>query len=280
MKSQEPCVRAESDHYINVPSMSAKRMFFYPIHLGHMYYEPGYHTERSRSAGYLLIYVMDGSLNMIYQGVTTAIPQRTFLLIDCAHPHALSTCQPCEVMLLLIDGPQAAAYYESIVARLGNIFATTDPTLAYNRMENIYSEFTKGKGVSEPYVSKLLNDTLTYFLLQPPVNELLKENADVIANVVNYIRERFRDNLTNETLAAYASMSTWHFIRIFKQETGMTPHQYVLTTRFQQAELLLRNTDLPTKEICYMAGFTSESVFCTAFKKRVGVSPQMFRKMA
>lgn len=278
MKIQEALVTAASEYYLNVPSVPGRTMFFYPTQLGHFYYEPGYCLNEDGVSGYLMMYLISGGLRFCYHGRNYKVAQNRFILIDCRQSHSFQADQPCEALWIRFDGPLAQPFYQGIATRLSNVFSITDSSLPFKRMNDVFFEFTKKKPVSEPYVSKLLNDVLTYFLLQPPVEERVKENVDAITNVINYIRERFQDKLTNDVLASYASMSPWHFIRIFKKETGMTPHQYVINTRFQVACYLLKNTYLPTKEICFQTGFSSESIFCTAFKRHTGMSPSEFRE--
>ena len=64
---------------------------------------------------------------------------------------------------------------------------------------------------------------------------------------------------------------------MFKQETGYTPHEYTVNRRMASARYLLQYTALSVKEICFSTGFSSESVFCNAFKKRHQMTPQQYR---
>lgn len=81
-----------------------------------------------------------------------------------------------------------------------------------------------------------------------------------------------------EELARNALMSTYHFIRIFKKETDMTPHEYIINYRIRIAQILLLESDMTVNDICYEAGFSSASIFCASLKKSVGLSPTAYRK--
>lgn len=83
--------------------------------------------------------------------------------------------------------------------------------------------------------------------------------------------------MTVEELADVAGLSLYHFIRSFKQETGFTPHDYLIDTRLNTAKYLLKNTSLPIKDICFHCSFSSESVFCNAFKRELGLTPTKYR---
>ena len=79
------------------------------------------------------------------------------------------------------------------------------------------------------------------------------------------------------TLAAAASMSTFHFIRCFKRVVGTTPHAYVRIARLRAAGLLLCNPNLPIASVAFEVGFQDLSVFNHAFRQTFGVTPRQLR---
>ena len=62
-----------------------------------------------------------------------------------------------------------------------------------------------------------------------------------------------------------------------KKQTGFTPYEYLVNTRMNNARYLLKNSALPVKEVCFSTGFSSESSFCSAFKRIEGVGPTQYR---
>ena len=102
-------------------------------------------------------------------------------------------------------------------------------------------------------------------------------HSEVIENSLIYISKHFSEHLTMETLAANSNMSLFHFTRIFSAETGYTPYQYLIATRINSAKYLLRTPDLPIKDIAFSSGFSSESSFCSTFKKWEHMTPSQFR---
>ena len=102
--------------------------------------------------------------------------------------------------------------------------------------------------------------------------------TDMIETVISYINEHFKEDLPDKVLASAAGLSSYHFIRVFKRETGFTPHEYVINTRLSNARYLLRNTAMSVKDICFSCGFSSESAFCITFKKRAKMTPAQYRQ--
>ncbi len=78
-------------------------------------------------------------------------------------------------------------------------------------------------------------------------------------------------------LAREAAMSPYHFLRVFRQIVGMTPHQYVLRMRMNRAAVALRLTHAPVSTIAFDAGFNDLSTFNRRFRRIMGASPSAFR---
>ena len=78
-------------------------------------------------------------------------------------------------------------------------------------------------------------------------------------------------------LARDAAMSRYHFLRMFRQVIGMTPHQYVLRMRMHRAAVRLRRSDEPVSTIALDAGFNDLSTFNRRFRRIIGASPTAFR---
>lgn len=95
--------------------------------------------------------------------------------------------------------------------------------------------------------------------------------------VLDYIETRLDGALSLQELAGVAHISPFHFGRLFKQSTGVTPHQYVLRRRIGKAKQLLRDPALSIAEVAYATGFPSQAHFTTVFGRITGVTPKAFR---
>ena len=82
-----------------------------------------------------------------------------------------------------------------------------------------------------------------------------------------------------EALADRVDLSPFHFLRVFRNVLGVTPHQYLVRARLRHAARLL-STDRPITDIAYTVGFGDLSNFVRTFQRAAGVSPRGFRKLA
>ncbi|MFL9981721.1 helix-turn-helix domain-containing protein [Paraburkholderia sediminicola] len=98
-----------------------------------------------------------------------------------------------------------------------------------------------------------------------------------IRRVTDYIRTNLAADLAISELAAQAGLSSFHFARVFRRETGETPHQFVTRLRLEEAARLLRATDQPVLQISLAVGFENASHFSVQFKRGYGVTPLAYR---
>ncbi len=99
---------------------------------------------------------------------------------------------------------------------------------------------------------------------------------------MSYARKYFFEHYSEEiNIGEYARsrhMSTSWFLRSFKQVTGMSPMQYVLALRIENAQILLETTDYPINEIASIVGYDNQLYFSRIFKKQKGMAPTEYRK--
>lgn len=83
--------------------------------------------------------------------------------------------------------------------------------------------------------------------------------------------------LTIAELAAAAEVSPSHFARSFRASTGRTVHRFVEEARLTRAQAMLRETDLPLKQVAATLGFSGPSSFTLAFRRATGTTPARYR---
>ena len=93
-----------------------------------------------------------------------------------------------------------------------------------------------------------------------------------VIDILEYINENLQKDLTIERLADHFYMSKFHMMRIFKQETGYSVHQYVSEKRILYARSLIMG-GMPATTACLESGFNDYSSFSRAFKAQLGMLP-------
>jgi AraC-like DNA-binding protein len=78
-------------------------------------------------------------------------------------------------------------------------------------------------------------------------------------------------------MAKVADVSLFHFHRQFKKTTGLTPHQFIVQRRIEQAKVLLAQSNLPIIDVAVQVGFMDQSHFTTTFRKLTSMTPRIYR---
>ncbi|BDM74465.1 AraC family transcriptional regulator (plasmid) [Streptomyces nigrescens] len=84
--------------------------------------------------------------------------------------------------------------------------------------------------------------------------------------------------LTLEVLARHARVSTRTLVRMWRQETGVTPHQWLLTARVNHARELLEVTDLGIEQIAAQSGLGTSTNLRARFRDALGTTPSAYRR--
>jgi AraC family transcriptional regulator len=100
-----------------------------------------------------------------------------------------------------------------------------------------------------------------------------------LRRVLEYIHGNLEHDIHLDELAAAAGLSSFHFAKLFKQSTGVTPHQYVLQRRLERAKELLRNPEISLTQASLQSGFADQSHLTNVFRRFVGVTPSRFRAL-
>lgn len=99
-----------------------------------------------------------------------------------------------------------------------------------------------------------------------------------VEQACNYINRHYAEPISVDMLAKNLSLNKNYFIKIFRQETGTTPNQYIIESRLFYAKLLLVQTELPIQQIASDCGFNTASYFAKTFREKYSLSPMGYRK--
>jgi AraC-like DNA-binding protein len=106
------------------------------------------------------------------------------------------------------------------------------------------------------------------------------ENIDWLTQGKHYIEHYFLEQLTVEQIADKVGIERTHFTKMFTKRFNLSPMQYILQLRMNEASLLLQHTNYQIIEIAQAVGYQDISSFSKAFKRHIGVSPVRYRQQS
>ncbi len=169
----------------------------------------------------------------------------------------------------------------------GCLIAAADPPIlplkknyeTINRFfTEIYSEHRSRKLGSEDLITYLLQSILIHVIrISTEPNQPVQISA-ISEKVREFIKSNYSEDLSLNELAALVYVNPYHLSHIFKEEIGMSPIQYLIKCRIDEAKRLLEHTDLSVKEVAQRVGYPNANYFNILFKKMTGESPGKFRR--
>lgn len=158
------------------------------------------------------------------------------------------------------------------------------------KLDGLMEEFAAELATEKPgraIVMRALVEQLLVHILRNYSTPRLSEELELsrvglvdrrIRRSVELMHTQLDQDLTLKALAAASYLSPFHFARLFKKLTGLSPHNYLASIRATRAQLLLAETDLSVTEIGTRVGYLSGSHFTKAFRLATGATPREFRK--
>ena len=110
----------------------------------------------------------------------------------------------------------------------------------------------------------------------PPALRSVGQEHQAVKRTREYIRAHYDENISIRELARVAHLSPFHFIRVFRDETGLPPHAYLTQIRIAEAKKFL-GKGWPVASVAYETGFTDQSHLTRHFKRIVGIPPGRYR---
>jgi AraC family transcriptional regulator len=222
----------------------------------------------------------DGRLHTPTMAYGAAMIAPAFVNYQLANSSAIES-----ISIFLDPAFVAHTVYEAIDpdrVELTLCLGTFDP-LIYGIGLSLKAELEAGSNASSFYVESLANTLATHLLKKYTARPIPLMAGDAqlstrtFGQVMEYVNTYLDRPITLNDLAQIAGMSRFYFCRLFKQTTGISPHQYIIQQRVERAQQLLLTTPLGISEIAFACGFANQSHLTRYFKRITKVTPTVFR---
>ena len=98
----------------------------------------------------------------------------------------------------------------------------------------------------------------------------------LLRRTIDHMQSNLGMDLRLSELAENVQMSPWHFCRMFKQSTGVPPHQYLMRERIEAAKRMLVKSRSNLDAIAATLGFADQSHLIAVFRRLTGLTPRQF----
>lgn len=246
-------------------------------------------TEISSQSGYLLVCCTDLLPPTPSDPVCQFLnPNQSLRLAAARHPRELLLIRLTPQLLI-----ETAARLRLHPAGAHLLFRhsltpiTEDAKLSAT-LQVMREEMTEAAAGWREVIASLVNQ-LAIHLLRWHVNVQRSDEVELsrvgmvdrrLRRAIEFMHDNCQRELALAEISSAAYLSAFHFARLFKKITGITPHAYLATLRIEKARRLLAESDLSISEIGAQVGYASQSHFTRIFREATGLTPRAFRQAA
>lgn len=270
----------QSETYFFSPSQNAKRLYYYSICAGYIFSNEGFHVVRDKYDSILIIHIISGDFTYVKNGEHIKAYKGDTVILNCYNPHEYYASNNLQAVWCHVDGSSSLQLYEEIEKNNGNRIQSVDSSYIENQIFKIFEALKNPISSSEINISiDIYNLFMNLLNPQQILTNEPERYTQSIDELKSYIVNHLNEKLSVKFLADKMHMSLSHFSRIFKQYTGYSPYEYILSSRLNKAKMLLQKTNMSIMDIAIETGFNSESSFIVCFTDNIGMTPGKFRKL-
>lgn len=252
------------------PSPFAVQHLFYVL-LGIEYIcDSSYQVRRKELQSLALFYLAYGEMRLEYLGKTYTARAGDVCFLDLRHPHSYRALTDIRIQQYLIAGSSSQAYFDLLYGLYGPLIPGKGNTA--------FLFFCLQGEIARPLPDDHRVSWLLHEILGTMAAQSAPEHSRPVAMALEYMSAHFRETCSLDELSGRVSLSKYHLLRRFKQETGRTPHEYLTALRLRRAKELLTETQLSVEEVGYQCGFASSTAFIRSFRQATAITPASFRK--
>ena len=259
--------------YVHTPSPFAKENLYY-IQLEALYTcGPSYEVSRSGLDSFLLFFIKEGALLFTYEGESFSAGPGDVVLLDCRRPHRYQAQGGVKFYWFHFDGGASGAYFDHFRNGSGVLFR------GHRKMEEqfvLVHDQMRSDVPDEGLLSVQIHRILALLFASAGSGSA---PSDGVARARAFMEEHYMEKISMERIAEASRFSSSHLFRVFREETGLTPHAYLTNVRMNHAIKMLLNTPYSVEEIAEYCAFCSSANFIRAFRQSTGTTPRKFRKL-
>lgn len=270
--------------YVFNNEQSVKKMNSKFLYVSTSKYEGDWHSTKHSHYFTELFYVISGKGNFVVEEEIFPVKENDLVIINpnIEHTEKSYNANPLEYIVMGIDGLSFTFDKDNHQYSVYN-FSNNKQEIRFN-LKTLLNELEEQKKDYELICLNILEVLLIYIMRHanytlsvaniPSSKNINKE----CSKVKRYFDANYALDISLDNLADITHMNKYYLIHAFTKYTGMSPINYLNNRRIEESRNLLTTTDYSIAEISNVIGFSSQSYFSQAFKKKLGISPNEYRK--
>ncbi len=223
---------------------------------GEFFCDNSYFTERDGVKSMLAISTLEGEGYFKYNDTEAVLEPGSLVVMNSEKYNLYKTHGDSgwRFLWIFFNSETGVKIEEFINDKSIFIGSNTDFVTDFNYIKVASQKFKPGTDISiSMRIHKIMSDLATQKIFNK--SSLKKGHVEIVDKILLYLDEHYSENITTETFEKITNLSKYYIIRIFKEITNITPHQYLILMRITKSQSLLRNKQLSIEEIALHVGF-------------------------
>lgn len=265
-------------------SMELPESFPEFIRIRILFFDAHWSQEFHAATTHELLHVLDGKMTLQQQdgyifngsvGDTLVIPR------EMRHRDVFNLTTDLKLLFITFAWPEA----DRLIAALNNFrigrirdSARSELRWIFERIRNDHAGLPPNPMLEKV---RLMNALLLLFRengCAESVPESITSHAALAEAARRFMERNYHQSITLELIARHLQVSRAHLSRVFREECNFPLFEYLLECRLMEAKKLLRDGNMPVKEVASRIGFANGGYFSKVFRRKLGCSPADFRR--
>lgn len=272
-----------SNQRYQVKDYKLEKMNIQLLYITQAKYDVDWHSIKHTHHFTELFYVMRGEGSFLVEDEKFAVKEDDLIVVNpnVAHTEISVPDTPLEYIVLGISGLQFLSEEKDEVYDYSthNYYDYKHEILFYLRtlVEEVKNEDENYEAITQNLLEILILNILRRTKKKIQIKATKKVTKEC-RFIEQYINEHYAEDISLQKLSDLTYLNKYYIVHVFKKYKGLSPINYLIERRIEEAKNLLETTNYSVSKISDIIGFSSQSYFSQTFKKEMDMTPNQYRK--
>ena len=227
---------------------------------------------------FLIVFVIEGNAVLHFRDETRALSAGDMLTMFPNEKiyYKVNSGEEWTIKWIGVHGELVYKYLKCIGVTPDNpVFKTADITKIEEILDKIFELSSKNEISDKIYCISLAHRIFSILAKSVPQNSGYR---DYIAEAKQFMQMHYEYDISVSDVAKKLNFERSYFSKKFKEETGISPGEWIIELRIKKAKRLLKTTDFSVKDIANSVGIGDSLYFSRLFRRKIGFSPTEYRR--
>ncbi|MFA9560214.1 AraC family transcriptional regulator [Evansella sp. AB-rgal1] len=232
---------------------------------------------------YHYLQTVEGEGNFTFNGKEYSLPKGRGVLLKPYEPHSYyTTGKKWSTIYVTFGGASVVSILDTLKLNFSSMYSDMEDFQFAQIIVEMMKKIEADAEFSKHDLSSYLYGFLINLRKHGKINNQpsLSHFYEKVRPIVEWLETVYAEEVGLEDMANHMNVSAQYLNRLFQDTFGLSPYSFLIQLRINKAkEILIRNPDIPLKNVAFLVGFNDASNFVATFKKKEGITPKRFRDL-